>query len=237
MMSHTAAAEIAKFNALADRWWQADGPMAPLHWMNPARLAFITKALAGRGPAKNMRGLDLGCGAGLLTEPLARLGYRMTALDGAADAVRVAQQRAQAEGLMINYQVGEVPAHKLPQGSFDFVTALEIIEHVDDAPAFLRAALAPLKVGGLLFLSTLNRTLKSRLLAIVGAEYVLRLLPLGTHDYDKFIKPSELVQILAEAGATTAQISGLHFNPLRRQFSLRDDDLAVNYILVAQKRA
>lgn len=223
--------EIEKFNALAASWWDPHGPMAPLHWMNPARLQFIKTHL----PACKLTGLDVGCGAGLLTEPLARMGHRMTGIDGAGDALAVAQSRAEAEGLPVVYQQGEVPHAAIKKNSYDFVTALEIIEHVDDPRVFLQSVLDCVKPGGTLFLSTLNRTLKSRLVGIIGAEYVLRVLPLGTHDYAKFIKPSELVAMLDDAGAETTALCGLHFNPLKKSFTLKDDDLDINYILAATK--
>ena len=224
--------EIEKFNALADDWWNPHGSMAPLHWMNPARLQFIKQHL----PAGKLIGLDLGCGAGLLTEPLTRMGHCMTGMDGAADALNVARMRAETEGLKIDYRLGEVPHAAIKPDSFDFITALEIIEHVDNQPGFVQAALQCLKPGGLLFMSTLNRTLKSRLIGIVGAEYVLRVLPVGTHDYKKFVKPSELVTMLDDAGAKTIATSGLAFNPLKKSFTLSAYDLDINYILVCQKR-
>lgn len=223
--------EIDKFNALARAWWDPQGPMAPLHWMNPARLRFIKNNL----PPGRLTGLDIGCGAGLLTEPLARQGHRMTGIDGAVDALAVARARATAEGLDITYTLGEVPHDAIKVGAYDFVAALEIIEHVDDPRALLHAALACVKPGGTLFLSTLNRTLKSRLVAILGAEYVLRVLPLGTHDYQKFIRPSELVAMLEAEGASVTALSGLTFSPLKKSFALNDGDLDINYILAAVK--
>lgn len=227
--------EIDKFNALARTWWDPHGPMAPLHWMNPPRLQFIKNNLPKNLPAKKLAGLDIGCGAGLLTEPLARQGHRMTAVDGAADAITVARNRAEAEGLAIDYVLGEVPHARLKNNTYDFVTALEIIEHVDNPRVFLQAAIACLKPGGTLFLSTLNRTLKSRLVAILGAEYVLRILPLGTHDYDKFIKPSELVAMLQDEGMTVTALNGLTFSPFKKSFALCENDLDINYILAAEK--
>lgn len=229
MPNHTA--EIEKFNALAADWWNPHGAMAPLHWMNPARIDFIKAHL----PKAAKTGLDIGCGAGLLTEPLARVGYTMTGIDGAADAVAVAKARATEEGLPINYVVGEIPTPQL-KTTFNFVTALEIIEHVDDASVFLDYALAQLKPGGTIFLSTLNRTPKARLLGIVAAEYILRALPIGTHDYKKFIKPSELVAMLEERGCTVTALSGLVFKPLQKTFVLDDADVGMNYIVAAAKR-
>lgn len=223
-------AEIEKFNALAADWWNPQGSMAPLHWMNPARLDFI----AGHLPRRGLKGLDIGCGAGLLTEPLARMGHTMTGVDGAADAIAVAKARAATEGLAVDYRVGEVGRDALGQ-AYDFVTALEIIEHVDDAGVFLDSALAALKPGGMIFLSTLNRTLKSRVLGIYAAEYVLSTLPIGTHDYSKFIKPSELVAMLQARGCTITALNGLVFKPLQKTFVLDAHDLDMNYILAAKK--
>ncbi|MGE3769862.1 MAG: bifunctional 2-polyprenyl-6-hydroxyphenol methylase/3-demethylubiquinol 3-O-methyltransferase UbiG [Bdellovibrionales bacterium] len=224
-------AEIDKFNALAATWWDPKGPMAPLHWMNPARLDFIRQHLK----TSDKTGLDVGCGAGLLTEPLARMGYRMTGVDGAVDALTVARQRADAEGLNIKYVAGELP-HVDLGGPYDFVTALEIIEHVDDPATFIDAVAPQVKKGGRVFLSTLNRTLKSRVLGVYAAEYVLRVLPVGTHNPKKFIKPSELVAMLEDHGFKLAALSGLVFKPLQKTFALDAHDLEMNYILAAEKR-
>lgn len=227
---HFNQAEINKFNALAAEWWDPTGPMAPLHWMNPARLDFIRAQLPARG-----RGLDLGCGAGLLTEPLARLGYKMTGADGAHDALSVAQARAADEGLAIDYRQATSTDLLNQKQSFDFVTALEIIEHVDDPAGFVAEVAALTKPGGKILISTMNRTWKARALAIWGAEYLLRSLPIGTHDYHKFLRPSEITHWLEENGCRVTAMAGLKFNPLTKSFSLAPHDLDVNYILCAER--
>lgn len=229
---HFNQAEISKFNALAAEWWDPHGPMAPLHWMNPARLDFIRNHL---GTNKALKGLDLGCGAGLLTEPLARLGYRMTGADGAADALAVARARAADEGLDIAYLHTTSTDLARQKQTFDFVTALEIIEHVDDPAAFVAEIAALTKPGGKIFISTMSRTLKARALAIWGAEYLLRSLPIGTHDYSKFLKPSEVARLLEASGCRMVDAQGLKFSPLRRDFTLAPHDLDVNYIVCAIK--
>ncbi len=206
--------------------------MAPLHWMNGSRLDFIYEQLTAAGIKRGQQGLDLGCGAGLLTEPLARYGFAMTGIDGAADAIGVAKARAEAEGLNVDYKVG---LSDTISSTYDFTTALEIIEHVDDPATFVQQIAAATKPGGLIFLSTLNRTWRSRMLAVWGAEYLLRALPIGTHDWDKFIKPSELVTILDTAGCEVVAIEGLVFNPFKRRFHRDPHQLDINYILAARK--
>lgn len=229
-----AALEVNKFNALAARWWDPKGPMAPLHWMNPARLAFIHEQLAAAGILPSAHGLDLGCGAGLLTEPLARSGFAMTGYDGAADAIAVARKRAQVEGLPLTYQVG---LSDDVSGSYNFTCALEIIEHIDDPADFIRQLAVATKPGGLIFLSTLNRTLASRAFAVWGSEYLLRSLPIGTHDWHSFVKPSELVALLEAAGCELVALEGLVCNPFARSFSRDPHRLQINYIMCARRKA
>lgn len=227
--------EIDKFNKLADSWWDPAGPMAPLHWMNPARLDFIHRHLSAAGTKPPANGLDIGCGAGLLTEPLARFGFNMTGLDGAEDALTVARAHARPESLSIDYRHGMTGDLRRSKEKFDFVTALEIIEHVDDPKESIDDIVSLSKQNSLIFFSTLNRTLKSRIFSIYLAEYVLRALPIGTHDYAKFIRPAELVQMLEKAGCEIIQLQGMVFNPLKRSFALSDHDLDINYILCARK--
>jgi len=230
---HFNQSEISKFNALAAEWWDPRGPMAPLHWMNPARLDFIRGHLQAQKPG--MTGLDLGCGAGLLTEPLARLGYKMTGADGAQDALGVARTRAADEGLAIDYRHTTSTDLLKQKLSYNFVTALEIIEHVDDPASFVTEIARLTKPGGLIFISTMSRTWKAKALAIWGAEYLLRSLPVGTHDYSKFLKPSEVARMLQDAGCRMIDAQGLKFNPLKRDFTLAPHDLDVNYIVCAVK--
>jgi len=197
--------EATKFNALAGEWWNPRGPMAPLHAMNTARTRWVLEQLPQRRP---LRLLDIGCGAGLAAEAFARAGLQVTGMDAAPDVIEVARQHAQAGGLEIDYRHGG-PEDLAPGTAFDVVTALEVIEHVADKPLFLASLRQLLPVGGQLFLSTLNRTRKSLLIAKYGAEYVLRLLPVGTHDWHEFVTPAELSRLVREAGFAVEAISGL----------------------------
>ncbi len=219
-------AELAKFDALAARFWDSHGDFRPLHLLNPVRLQFIATrtALAGR------RVLDVGCGGGLLTESLARAGAEVTGIDLAPGMIEVARLHAAESGLAIDYRVAS--AEELAQqspGHFEVVTCMEMLEHVPD-PAAMTATLARLLCpGGALFVSTLNRNLKSFLLAIVGAEYLLRLVPRGTHEYERLILPSELARWTRAAGLTLAELAGIAFNPLTGHVAL-SGDVSVNYL-------
>jgi 2-polyprenyl-6-hydroxyphenyl methylase/3-demethylubiquinone-9 3-methyltransferase len=238
------AEEVAKFARLAARWWDPEGPMAPLHRMNPVRIGWIVERLArshGRDPAapQALRGLavlDVGCGAGLASEALARRGAAVTGLDAAGEALEVARAHAVAEGLAITYRAG-TPEALPPQesGRFDAVLALEVVEHVAERAAFLRhlARLAR-PGGGLVVLSTLNRTPRAFLLAKLGAEYVLRWLPPGTHDWRMFVTPAELGAELRAAGLRVTDIAGMTLDPLRGTFRITRD-VGVNYLLAAQR--
>ncbi len=230
--------EIAKFNALAAQWWDTQGPFGALHRLNPIRLGFIRDAavqhfaLASRPPLRDLRVLDLGCGGGLVSTPLARLGARVTGVDAAPDAIGAAQAHAAQAGLDINFRCGTAEDIAADGERFDLVTALEIIEHVADVPAFLSAASALVKPGGQLILSTINRTPKARALAIVGAERILKWAPEGAHDYDKLVTPQEIRDATREL--TWDEPVGLTYNPLGRGWSL-SNDTEVNYIMAGQK--
>lgn len=224
--------EIAHFDALATNWWDVDGPMRPLHMMNPPRaawvLARIHKYLGTHG-----RILDVGCGAGLLSEALAKGGFSVTGLDAGADVIAAAREHAEGQGLDLTYRQGTAEALAAEGVTFPVITALEIIEHVADPAAFLFSLKALLAPGGLLFLSTLNRTIKSYTVAKLGAEYMLKLLPVGTHDWQKFIKPEELSRLSRQVGLKIEESAGLSYSPLSQTFKV-SRDLSVNYLAMAK---
>jgi 2-polyprenyl-6-hydroxyphenyl methylase / 3-demethylubiquinone-9 3-methyltransferase len=240
MNATTRADEIAKFDALAARWWDPDGPMRPLHRQNPLRTGWIIERIArmhGRDPTapdalEGLSVLDLGCGAGLAAEVLARRGARVTGLDASAEAIAAAQAHAAAQGLEIDYQVGA--PEDLAAGSFDVVTALEVIEHVADRESFAAALAARLAPGGIVFVSTLNRTARSLLLAKLGAEYVLRWLPRGTHNWRLFVTPGELAAALRPSGLRIRDIAGMVLDPIAGTWR-SSQDVGINYITMASR--
>ncbi|HEY8566059.1 MAG TPA: bifunctional 2-polyprenyl-6-hydroxyphenol methylase/3-demethylubiquinol 3-O-methyltransferase UbiG [Beijerinckiaceae bacterium] len=232
--------EVARFERLAGTWWDPAGPMRALHRLNPVRLAFIRDEACrhlGREPRaprplEGLRMLDVGCGGGILCEPLARMGATVTGLDPAPTNVSVARLHAERAGLAIDYREGVVETHDAAH--YDVVLALEVVEHVADVDAFVAACAAATRPGGLLVMATLNRTLRSFAFAIVGAEYVLRWLPRGTHTWEKFVTPDELQDAMATAGLFPGEPQGVVFNPLADRWSL-SRDTAVNYMLAATK--
>jgi 2-polyprenyl-6-hydroxyphenyl methylase/3-demethylubiquinone-9 3-methyltransferase len=221
--------EIARFSAVADEWWDEHGKFAPLHRINPLRIKWIRERSASIGPTL----LDIGCGGGLVAEPMARLGMQVTAIDASERNIKVATLHAEKMGLDIDYRC--TSAEEMNE-QFDVVLALEIIEHVVDIPAFVAATCKLLKPGGRIFYSTINRTAKSYALAIVGAEYVLRWVPKGTHTWSKFVKPHELVRELEKNGIVVDDMRGMVMNPLTFKWRWDENDLSVNYALCGVKR-
>ncbi|TAJ24439.1 MAG: bifunctional 2-polyprenyl-6-hydroxyphenol methylase/3-demethylubiquinol 3-O-methyltransferase UbiG [Reyranella sp.] len=237
-------AEVERFSRIADEWWDPAGKFAPLHRLNPVRIGYVRdraaahwqrEALSGH-PLEGLSVLDIGCGGGLLSEPMTRLGARVTGVDASARNIAVASLHAERQGLAIDYRQGTAEALASDGARFDVVMALEIVEHVSDVDLFLRSCGQMVKPGGLLFLSTLNRTAKAWALAIAGAEYVLGWLPRGTHDWKKFLKPSEVAHGLRTGGIETDDIVGVVYSPLSRQWSLNKGDLDVNYMLSGVRR-
>ena len=220
-------AEVAKFDALADSWWDPEGQSKPLHQINPLRLQFISE----RTPLKNAKIVDVGCGGGILTESLALSGADTTGIDMGELPLEIARLHALEAGLKINYQqiTAEAMAAAYPD-TYDAITCMEMLEHVPDPQAIINACAAMVKPGGDVYFSTLNRNPKAWLLAIVGAEYIANMLPKGTHDYARFIKPSELARACREAGLTVSAIAGISYNPLTRKYTLTDD-VDVNYLI------
>jgi 2-polyprenyl-6-hydroxyphenyl methylase/3-demethylubiquinone-9 3-methyltransferase len=227
-------AELAKFSELAHRWWDPESEFRPLHQINPLRLDWIQ----GLVPLQGQRALDVGCGGGILSDAMARAGAQVTGIDLASKALKVAQLHAleaQTPNLTYREISAEAMAAEQP-GSFDVVTCMEMLEHVPDPASVVRACATLVKPGGWVFFSTLNRNLKSFMLAIVGAEYVLNMLPRGTHEYAKFIQPSELAGHCRAAGLEWQKTRGLSYNPLTRRYWL-NDDTSVNYLVATQRRA
>jgi 2-polyprenyl-6-hydroxyphenyl methylase/3-demethylubiquinone-9 3-methyltransferase len=237
-------AEVAKFEAMAADWWDPNGKFKPLHMLNPCRLDYITSQIAaefGRDltsaqPFKGLRLLDIGCGGGLLSEPMARLGADVVGADAAARNIPVAAVHAAQSGLTIDYRHTTAEDLATAGEVFDVVLNMEVVEHVADPLAYLTACQTLLKPGGLMICSTLNRNTKSFLMAIVGAEHVMRWLPKGTHDWKKFITPDELYDLIRRAGLDPVDRKGMVFNPVAWSWSLSTRDLSVNYVTASVKR-
>ena len=225
-------AELAKFQALASRWWDPQSEFRPLHEINPLRLAWIDRL----APLSGRRVVDIGCGGGILAEAMAGLGAEVTGIDLAEKPLRVAELHGLESGVKVRYEriSAEDLADREPAG-FDVVTCMEMLEHVPDPASTVRACARLVKPGGMVFFSTINRNPKAFLLAIVGAEYVLNLLPRGTHAFEKFIKPSELTGYARAGGLEPAQMQGMTYNPLTRQFRLSERDVSVNYLLATRR--
>lgn len=235
------AAEVAKFEAMAAEWWDPTGKFKPLHMMNPVRLDYITRQIAAEfdrdlgqeKPFSGLRLLDIGCGGGLLCEPMARLGAEVVGVDAAPRNIPVAQTHAEQSGLQIDYRHDTAEAMAAAGEKFDVVLNMEVVEHVSDPLAYLTACHDLLKPGGLHLCSTINRNAKSFAMAIVGAEWVMRWLPKGTHEWSKFITPDELYELIRKAGMTPVDRKGYVFNPVSWQWSISARDLSVNYVTAA----
>ncbi|WP_417935175.1 bifunctional 2-polyprenyl-6-hydroxyphenol methylase/3-demethylubiquinol 3-O-methyltransferase UbiG [Falsihalocynthiibacter arcticus] len=235
--------EVAKFEAMATEWWDPNGKFKPLHMLNPCRLDYITRQIGAEFDRDltqdlafaGLRILDIGCGGGLLSEPMARLGATVVGADAAAGNIPVAQVHAQAQDLAIDYRHTTAEAIADAGETFDVVLNMEVVEHVADPQGFLRACHSLLKPGGLMLCSTINRNPKSFMMAIVGAEHIMRWLPKGTHEFSKFITPDELYKLIEGANLSPVDRKGFVFNPILWTWSLSDKDLSVNYVTASVK--
>lgn len=232
--------EIQKFSRLAEEWWDVNGKFKPLHMFNPIRIEYITETikkyykLKSKGNyLKGLKILDIGCGGGLISEPMSRLGAKVTGIDASEKNIEVAKLHAKKNSLDINY-LNTSPEKLDELEKYDIVLNLEIVEHVENVNLYIKSCNKLLKQNGLMFTATLNRSLTSYVKAIVGAEYILRWLPIGTHDWNKFIKPEELEKILSQESFSTLDIKGLKFYPLTKKWK-KSNDLSVNYIISSYK--
>ena len=233
--------EIQKFSKLADEWWDVNGKFKPLHMFNPIRIEYITDKIKQHfkinadnlNYLKGLNILDIGCGGGLISEPMARLGGRVTGIDASEKNIKVAKIHAKKNELKINY-LNKSPEELENKDKFDIILNLEIVEHVDNVGLYIESCYNLLKKDGLMFTATLNRSLISYLKAIIGAEYILRWLPIGTHDWNKFLKPEELENFLTQENFSTLDIKGLKFNPFFKKWK-KSNDLSVNYIISSFK--
>ena len=240
-MSTINSDEIQKFSKLADEWWDVNGKFKPLHMFNPIRIEYILDKITQHFKLdnekklllKNLEILDIGCGGGLISEPMARLGGNVTGIDAGEKNIKIASLHCKKSNLKINY-LNKSPEQLTEKEKFDIILNLEVVEHVDDLDLYLQSCYNLLKTNGLMFTATINRTLISYVKAIIGAEYILRLLPIGTHDWNKFIKPEELEKKLSSKKFTTNDIQGLEFNPIFSKWK-KSDNLSVNYIICSSK--
>ena len=233
--------EIQKFSKLAEEWWDVNGKFKPLHMFNPIRIEYITEIAKKHFKIKKSKAnfleglniLDIGCGGGLISEPLARLGANVTGIDASEKNIKIAKLHSKKNSLKINY-LNSSPENLKGFEKFDIILNLEIVEHVDNIKLYIESCNKLLKKNGLMFTATLNRSFTSFLKAIIGAEYVLRWLPIGTHDWNKFIKPEELENLLSQENFSTLDIKGLNFNPILNKWK-KSDNLSVNYIVSSLK--
>ena len=232
--------EIQKFSKLADEWWDVNGKFKPLHMFNPIRIEYILEEITKHFKLdkkklllKNFEILDIGCGGGLISEPMARLGGNVTGIDAGEKNIKIASLHSKKNNLKINYQ-NKSPEQLVQKEKFDIILNLEVVEHVEDLDLYLQSCNNLLKKNGLMFTATINRTLISYIKAIIGAEYILRWLPIGTHDWNKFIKPEELEKKLSDKKFKTNNVQGLEFNPIFNRWK-KSDNLSVNYIICSFK--
>ena len=233
--------EIQKFSKLADDWWDVNGQFKPLHMFNPIRLEYIPESIKNYYKLEKSKNnflhglniLDIGCGGGLISEPMARLGANVTGIDASEKNINVAKLHSKKSGLKINY-LNTSPENLTDYEKFDIILNLEVVEHVEDVSLYIRSCNKLLKKNGLMFTATLNRSFTSYVKAIIGAEYILRWLPIGTHDWNKFIKPEELERLLFKEKFQTLNITGLKFTPLLNKWK-KSKDLSVNYIISSSK--
>jgi 2-polyprenyl-6-hydroxyphenyl methylase/3-demethylubiquinone-9 3-methyltransferase len=234
-MSSVNKKEIEKFSKMADEWWDPSGKFKPLHKFNPIRIQYIKENIIGNFKLKNKKKpldkiniLDIGCGGGLLSEPMTRLGANVTGIDASSKNINIAKHHAKKNNLKINYICSSPEKLKIKK-KFDVILNMEIVEHVDDINFFINSSSKLLKKNGLMFVATLNKTLKSYLFAIIGAEYVLRWLPIGTHDWEKFVKPADLKNILHKNNLKLEKLDGMNFNIIKDEWSV-SSDTSINYI-------
>jgi 2-polyprenyl-6-hydroxyphenyl methylase/3-demethylubiquinone-9 3-methyltransferase len=233
--------EINKFSKIADEWWDINGKFKPLHAFNPIRIEYILDVTLNyfnidkdkKLPLKNLKILDIGCGGGLISEPMSRLGAGVTGIDASDKNIQVAKLHAKKNNLNINY-LNTVPENLDLQNKFDIILNLEVVEHVENLDLYLSSCFSLLKPKGIMFTATINRTLTSYVKAIVGAEYILRWLPIGTHDWNKFIKPEELEKKLTDLNFLITNLTGLSYNPIFQEWK-KTKDMSVNYIIAAEK--
>lgn len=238
-------AEVERFTRIAAEWWNPNGKFRPLHQIGPPRLSFIrdhavahfNRDAAAMKPFDGLTALDIGCGGGLIAEPLTRLGARVTAIDPSERNIAIAKGHAESQGLAIDYRSARVEDLAAKGEQFDIVTCLEVVEHVPDVGQFIAACARTVKPGGIVFFSTINRTMKAWALAIVGAEYVLGWLPRGTHQWERFVTTEELARYSADAGLSAPHFEGMTYNPLRDVWSRNPADADVNYLACATRRA
>jgi 2-polyprenyl-6-hydroxyphenyl methylase/3-demethylubiquinone-9 3-methyltransferase len=234
-MSSVNKKEIEKFSKMADEWWDPSGKFKPLHKFNPIRIQYIKENIIGNFKLKNKKKpldkiniLDIGCGGGLLSEPMTRLGANITGIDASSKNINIAKHHAKKNKLKINYICSSPEKLKIKK-KFDVILNMEIVEHVDDINFFINSCSKLLKKNGLMFVATLNKTLKSYMFAIIGAEYVLRWLPIGTHDWEKFVKPEDLRNILSKNNLKLEKLDGMNFNIIKDEWSV-SSDTSINYI-------